>query len=96
MIDAIVLDASDNVATALRDLVPGEPIVPHGPGGALAALVPVEAVAHGHKLALCGIAAGDAVRKYGEVIGTATAAIATGAHVHVHNVASRRGRRTPS
>jgi SAF domain len=32
------------------------------------------------------------VVKYGNPIGTATSEIAAGAHVHVHNVASTRGR----
>jgi hypothetical protein len=34
------------------------------------------------------------VRKYGECIGVATADIAAGSHVHVHNMESRRGRKT--
>ena len=34
------------------------------------------------------IAAGEKVLKYGAPIGTATAAIAAGEHVHVHNIES--------
>ncbi len=40
----------------------------------------------GHKAALRPIAAGERVVKYGFPIGIATAAIAPGEHVHVHNV----------
>ena len=42
----------------------------------------------GHKIARRPIAAGDKVVKYGAPIGTATAAIAAGAHAHVHNIRS--------
>ena len=35
------------------------------------------------------IEAGEPVRKYGQVIGRATAAIARGAHVHTHNLATQ-------
>lgn len=40
----------------------------------------------GHKFALKPIAKGEAVRKYGQVIGFATQTIAPGDHVHVHNI----------
>jgi len=93
MIDALVLDASDNVATALHDLAAGAPVALQGPAGtAVAAVTTTAPITAGHKLALAVIPAGGEVRKYGEVIGAATADIAAGAHVHVHNVASRRAR----
>src|SRR5690242_7705224 len=41
----------------------------------------------GHKIATRPISAGATVRKYGQVIGAATADIAPGQHVHVHNLA---------
>jgi altronate hydrolase len=40
----------------------------------------------GHKVALCDIATGEKIIKYGYPIGAATKAIPAGAHVHVHNV----------
>jgi len=40
----------------------------------------------GHKIALCDIAQGEAVIKYGNPIGYAKEPIAKGAHVHTHNV----------
>ena len=40
----------------------------------------------GHKIALRPIAAGEAVIKYGDPIGTATRDIAPGEHVHSHNL----------
>ncbi|MFN3526987.1 MAG: UxaA family hydrolase, partial [Paracoccus sp. (in: a-proteobacteria)] len=41
----------------------------------------------GHKIARRAMAVGEAVVKYGQIIGYATTAIAAGAHVHSHNLA---------
>lgn len=90
-IDAIALRDNDNVATALRDLASGEEIVV----GVLDRSVRVRvkhAIPFGHKLALIDIPQGADVFKYGEVMGRATQAIAAGAHAHVHNIESLRGR----
>jgi len=40
----------------------------------------------GHKIALTGIAAGQPVRRYGQIIGFATQTIQPGDHVHTHNL----------
>lgn len=83
----IVISARDNVATALEPLSPGQSIAVIG-----GTVVVREAIANGHKIALSRIAAGDPVLKYGNAIGTASVDIEAGTHVHVHNVASARGR----
>lgn len=44
----------------------------------------------GHKFALREIAEGSTVLKYGHDIGRASAAIRTGAHVHIHNLKTKR------
>ena len=44
----------------------------------------------GHKVAVRAIAAGAPVRRYNQIIGTATQAIAPGQHVHTHNLAFSR------
>jgi len=88
--DAVALDARDDVATVLRDVERGETVRVRT-GAELRALASAERIALCHKVALRDIAAGEAVRKYGEVIGEALEAIACGAHVHVHNLRSRRG-----
>lgn len=54
------------------------------------ALVAHDAIPLGHKIALHPIAEGDAVLKYGHDIGRAVAGIATGHHVHVHNLKTKR------
>jgi altronate dehydratase len=84
---AIVISAQDNVATALEALEPGQSIE----NGASSIAV-AEAIPRGHKVALRAIAAGEIVVKYGSAIGHASTDIATGMHVHTHNVASDRGR----
>jgi len=85
---AIVLDPLDNVATALRDLAAGQSVEVGRESVTLAADIPL-----GHKFALRPIAKDEAVIKYGQPIGRATAAIKPGEHVHVHNVASARAGR---
>lgn len=52
----------------------------------------LEKIPFGYKFALCRIPRGESVLKYGEMIGEATADIEPGAWVHVHNLASKRGR----
>ena len=91
-----VLHPKDNVATALRDLVPGERVwAQRDPGAGAAGRIEVEvkqAVAFGHKLALVPISRDEPVLKYGEAIGLAGQDIGLGEHVHTHNVESQRGR----
>ena len=90
-IDAIRLDDRDSVATALRALTAGETVRVQTPDGLLKLTV-AEDIPLCHKLALNFITKGDPIRKYGEVIGEASADISEGAHVHVHNLKSLRGR----
>jgi arabinonate dehydratase len=77
---SIRIHPADNVVIARRQLLGGTPI--HDEGLTVAGLVPP-----GHKVATCDIAAGAAVRRYNQIIGTATQAIAAGQHVHTHNLA---------
>jgi len=84
---AVVISPADNVATVLEAIDAGQRIEAGG-----AAVTASEPIPRGHKIALREIRAGDTVVKYGSPIGTASANIAAGAHVHTHNVASARGR----
>jgi hypothetical protein len=79
----LLLHADDNVLVARAPIAAGEPVRIGGTEVTLARAMPI-----GHKLARRPIAPGEKVRKYGAPIGTATSAIATGEHVHVHNLAS--------
>ena len=76
----IRIHPADNVVIARRQLLGGTAIADEGI--TIAGLVPP-----GHKVATKAIAAGDAVRRYNQVIGHATQAIVPGQHVHAHNLA---------
>jgi altronate dehydratase small subunit len=89
--DIIIINDIDNVATALRDIKKGEQLEVVAAGEVLA-IVTSELIESGHKLAVRTIQKGGSVIKYGEIIGVATKNIKTGEHVHIHNVAGRRGR----
>ena len=86
---AVVLNSKDNVATALTDLEAGE-VVEVDKNGITVTLV--DSIPFGHKFSLTDIRLDSAIMKYGEIIGKATTDIKLGQHVHVHNVASTRGR----
>ncbi len=77
----------DNVAVALRALLIGDRLT--ALAGTVTVLTPVP---FGHKVAVRPIAQGQAVVKYGEIIGQASQDIGIGEHVHVHNCDSNRGR----
>ena len=83
----LVISGADNVATALEPLDAGRTV---DLGGITVTIA--EAIPRGHKVALRAIRAGERVIKYGSPIGSASADIAAGTHVHTHNVASARGR----
>lgn len=74
---ALTVHPDDNVTTLLDSRIDEHETQN---GLRLAAGVPF-----GHKVALRTIAAGEAIIKYGVVIGTATKRINAGDHVHVHN-----------
>ena len=80
---ALHIHPLDNVATAIADLDTGAELSIDGFDIRL-----TEPVARGHKIALAAIHAGEPVVKYGFPIGTATADIAPGTHVHSHNLAT--------
>jgi len=74
----IRLHPEDGVVIARATLLPGAPVAD---GVAASQRIPA-----GHKVATRPHAAGEPVRRYGQIIGFATAAIAPGEHVHVHNL----------
>jgi len=89
----ILVDQRDNVATALRPLEQGESFELELEG-TRDTVQAAQAIPFGHKVALTRFGEGDAVIKYGEVIGLATKTIEEGEHVHIHNVEGpkRQGR----
>jgi altronate hydrolase len=75
------LHRDDNIAIAKRTIRPGTAIEL-----GFAPITISERVEIGHKVAVAPIARGAAVRKYGQIIGFATADIEPGQWVHTHNV----------
>ena len=73
----IRLHPEDSVVIARATLLPGVAVAE--------GVAAIERVPAGHKVAVRPIAPGEPVRRYGQIIGFATAAIAPGQHVHVHN-----------
>jgi altronate hydrolase len=81
---AVRIRPDDNVAVAVEPLHEGSEIAVDS-----ARVVLVEDIPAGHKLALVPLAPGDAVTKYGFVIGEATTAVAAGGWVHSQNLRTR-------
>ena len=90
-LSALVMDAKDNVATALCNLENGDSVKLEI-GDSAVNVVLLQPIPFGHKLALKDIEQGEAIIKYGETIGQATVKIGKGEHVHVHNVEGLKGR----
>jgi altronate hydrolase len=73
----ICLHPEDTVVIARATLLPGAPVADN--------VTAAERIPAGHKVAVRPIAPGEAVRRYGQIIGFATKPIAPGQHVHVQN-----------
>jgi altronate hydrolase len=74
---ALKIDPEDNVAVAVEEIPAGVEIF----GATTAQEIP-----KGHKFALVDIRPGNAIIKYGNSIGNAVEEIASGRHVHTHNM----------
>lgn len=86
-----VVEPSDNVATALRELEADETVTV-AVGDEERTLQVRDNVIFGHKIAVEDIPNGETITKYGKSIGNATEDIDAGEWVHVHNVESNYGR----
>ena len=73
----IRLHPDDSVVIARATLLPGASVAD--------GVAATERIPAGHKVAVRPIAAGEPVRRYGQIIGFASRAIAPGQHVHVLN-----------
>ncbi|MBO9558301.1 MAG: UxaA family hydrolase [Caulobacter sp.] len=79
----ILLHPDDNVLVLGAPVHAGQALIIDGQ------TVTTEAdVGVGHKLARRALAVGDKVRKYGAPIGSITAPVAAGGHIHLHNMKS--------
>ncbi|HEY2132344.1 MAG TPA: altronate dehydratase family protein [Acetobacteraceae bacterium] len=73
----IRLHPEDGVLIARTTLLPGAELAP--------GVVAIERIPAGHKVAIRPMETGEAIRRYGQIIGFATSPIAPGQHVHEHN-----------
>jgi altronate hydrolase len=73
------LNRDDDIVVALREIAAGTKLEGEGISAA-------ETIPPGHKMATRARAPGEAVRRYGQIIGFASRAIAPGQHVHTHNL----------
>ena len=80
---AVHLRPVDNLAVAARQLAAGLVVEHKG-----RTITLTERIGLGHKLALCPIRAGEAVYKYGQIIGFASQDIAPGELIHEHNLSA--------
>ena len=78
----IRLNAADNVVVARAEMLEGVEITSEN-------VTTRAQIPSGHKIATTAVEVGAAVRKYDQIIGFATKAIAPGDHVHVHNIEMR-------
>lgn len=74
----ISLHPNDGVVIARATLSPGDPVAD--------GVAAVERIPPGHKVAIRAHAPGEAVSRYGQIIGFATRPIEPGQHVHVQNL----------
>jgi altronate dehydratase small subunit len=82
---AKLIDAQDNVATAVADVEAGEMLTIQTKSGMFELQVN-ETIPFGHKIALKDIKQGEGIVKYGKRIGSASQNIQRGDWVHTHNV----------
>ena len=79
----LLLDGDDNVLVLGAPVAAGDVLLIDGVS------VPADGpIGRGHKVARRPIALDEKIIKYGAPIGRATASIARGEHVHVHNIRS--------
>jgi altronate hydrolase len=78
---AVHLRPQDNIAVAARGIPAGTALTFDGGTVSLPAGIEM-----GHKFAVRPIREGDAVYKFGQIIGFASKPVVVGEHVHVHNV----------
>ena len=82
----LIIHPRDNVAVALGKMSAGEWVT----AGGIEAFPVLNEIPASHKIALCDIATGDEIIKYGETVAVSTRDIKKGEWVHTHNLESKR------
>lgn len=90
---ALKVDDKDNVATVFANgISDGTEVEIRDKKGDISPVTVIGDIPYGHKIAVRDIREGEAIMKYGESIGGASADIKRGEYVHIHNMEARRGR----
>ena len=79
----LLMSPEDNCLIARMALASGDVVAIDGQSVTLAQDIHI-----GHKVARRALAVGDKVLRYGALIGSITAPVAIGEHIHTHNLAS--------
>ncbi|HEX7763778.1 MAG TPA: UxaA family hydrolase [Cellvibrio sp.] len=79
----ILLHPGDNIVVCVKQVSAGDELIIDGEK----IRVPID-IALGHKMARRTLAIGEKVYRYGAPIGSMTAPVAKGEHVHLHNMKS--------
>ena len=87
MMNAILIDPADSVATVLTETAAGTEIE-FVRAAETVRVTARQNIPQYHKIAVRDMAQGERVVKYGETIGLATKPIRTGEHVHTQNLSS--------
>lgn len=92
MADCIMLHPEDNVATVIKKTSGGDVLtIANAQMEEIGAITATDDIPFAHKISLADLRVGEKIIKYGEVIGKASADIARGNYVHIHNVISIEG-----
>ena len=91
--DAVLLDEADQVATVLHPIEPGMTVLIAAPKRQFQ-IIATETIPTFHKIAIQPLSKASAVLKYGDSIGVLISDVDEGAHVHIHNLHSRRAVKT--
>lgn len=90
MKDFLKIHENDNVIVALKEIAKGETVSVEI-NGSVRDIVANETIPAGHKMAICDIAEGGEVIKYGFRIGNTKEPVSTGSWIHTHNVKTALG-----
>lgn len=86
-INALIMDAADNVVTCVAPIKKGETVV-YRNGDEYCTVLAQEDIPYCHKIALISFGDNDEVVKYGEMIGRTSQPIKEGCWVAHHNIYS--------
>ena len=86
-VNALMMDPSDNVVTCVKEVKAGEEVV-YRCGEEVLSLTAREDIPYCHKIALCDLAEGADVHKYGELIGRTNCPVEKGCLVNHENIYS--------